>query len=485
MGAEKPAESRDVRFEDLDLIYIIPFDLGAPVDEDLKETIQRVSERCEMVEEYWIFSEETSAGLKSPIFQMIIKEDKSRLDIDYLKRKRYARLKLSSFYLRTEDQGLNLQQLECEPYLLLHKSGIGVLTIWIHLYGGFTADELIDIKKKLFDAKSKIKYFAGDASEETLREFVDHKIMPSLRNAVLLSEKARVQPDLRTRYAGLWRVICIRKHSCNDRCSTAEDAIKRHLRELAGIAMRDKGWRDYREEAARDILGENLSYSKDYAMFVTNNVSLFLGSAKLDEKLKVKDDKDLAYREKELPLIQTMEILVLSDMILRVYTSIYRNKFSMLKGRRRKVMKPSEIAEMREDLLDALEEYRSVLLFTASINRRILEKGKERLELLDEADALRLVLQELDEIARTIYEEDISKTQAVLTVLFGISTVLPVAEVLEFVFGSILTKLKAIIIASAIILPYPIYKLSSLYEKKWIGIILILMLELFGIYQVF
>jgi hypothetical protein len=32
MGAKEPAGSEEVRFEDLDLVYIIPFDLGAPIE---------------------------------------------------------------------------------------------------------------------------------------------------------------------------------------------------------------------------------------------------------------------------------------------------------------------------------------------------------------------------------------------------------------------------------------------------------------------
>jgi len=48
MNAGEPAGSKEVRFEDLDLIYIFSFDLGAPVEaRDLKELLKSLSERYE------------------------------------------------------------------------------------------------------------------------------------------------------------------------------------------------------------------------------------------------------------------------------------------------------------------------------------------------------------------------------------------------------------------------------------------------------
>jgi hypothetical protein len=73
----------------------------------------------------------------------------------------------------------------------------------------------------------------------------------------------------------------------------------------------------------------------------------------LNEELKsVKDKEELEYRRIELALVQPMEFLVLSDMILDVYTSVYQNKFEEVKKRREgKVVKPSEIEEIKEGLM--------------------------------------------------------------------------------------------------------------------------------------
>jgi len=73
--------------------------------------------------------------------------------------------------------------------------------------------------------------------------------------------------------------------------------------------------------------------------------------------------------------------LSLSDMILEVYNSVYRNKFEEIRERRRRgeTVKPSEIAEIREGLMEGLEEYNNVSLFRVDPHRSIMEYGKERL----------------------------------------------------------------------------------------------------------
>jgi len=96
-----------------------------------------------------------------------------------------------------------------------------------------------------------------------------------------------------------------------------------------------------------------------------------------------------------------------------VYTSVYQNKFEEVKKRRRegKVVKPSEIEEIKEGLMYRLEEYRNVSLFIIKLNRDIMECGKERLKLSDRADVLKSLLEELGDMARAIYEEEVIKKQ--------------------------------------------------------------------------
>ncbi|RSN76657.1 MAG: hypothetical protein DSO07_09620 [Thermoproteota archaeon] len=435
MNAGEPAGSEEVRFEDLDLVYIIPSDLGAPIEaKDLKELLEQFSKRCKMVEGIWISPEEAGPTLRfvrrkakelgikdaeeidieelmknkslmeeinraHAMFGAILLADKSAFNLEYLKLGRFVRVKLTDLNISIKDEELSyLNDLKCELYLLLHSAGIAVLTAWIHLSGNFSTDDVIKIEKELYEAECTIKDPFGNIIEGTLDGFVEQGIVKPLHALVLFKgeygsyDKAfdalkrgditedKIKGKLRTPYFPIHRVVCIRKHSCNYRCETAEEAVERHLREIAGISGVHGDWRYYCKDAAKKELGENLSPDVDYAMFVTTHVTfLFLGSTILDERLKSEEGKELAYRLRELTLVQPMEFLSLSDMILDVYTSVYRNKFEEIRERRRRgeTVKPSEIAEIREGLMDGLEEYRNVSLFRVDPLEESWSKGRK------------------------------------------------------------------------------------------------------------
>ncbi|TDA41683.1 MAG: hypothetical protein DSO07_03265, partial [Thermoproteota archaeon] len=399
-----------------------------------------------------------------------------------------------------------LNELKCELYLLLHSAGIGVLTAWIHLNGSFSTDDLIEIEQKLDDAECTIKDPSGDIKEGTLYEFIEQEIIKTLRAAVLFKgeygsydaafdalEKGditdnKIEEKLRTLSTPVKIVLCIRKHRCSDKCATAEDAVENHLREIAGISGAHIDWRYYREDAARKDLGENLSRDVHYATFVTGGItSLFLGSATLDERLKFVKDKELVYRSGELDLMQPMEFLLLSDMILDVYTSVYRNKFREVRKRRRgETVKPSEIAEIREGLMEGLEEYNNVSLFIVDPNRSIMEHGKERLGLSDKVNVLKSLLEELNDMFRTLYEEetlkeqvelavrqeDLSRKQVLLTILFGVFGAFQAMEYLEpklgfpYVLAVTLTIFALICLFYYKLYPYIRGKLHLFRRKK-------------------
>jgi hypothetical protein len=519
MNAKEQAGTEEVRFEDLDLVYIIPFDLGAPVEaENLEGLLEQFSKRYKIVEGWshpvgagptlqFLYRKAKELGIEDPekigieelmenerlreeidraltMFEAIVSADESVFNPEYLKLRRYMRLKLTDLNVSIKDKELSyLNEVKCELYLLLHRAGVGVLTAWIHLNGNFSTDSLIKIEKELHKAKCTIKDPFGNVREGTLYGFIVENIIKPLHAGVLFKgeyggydaafnalkrgyiTEYKIMKKLRTPYSPVYRVVCIRKHSCNYKCETAEEAVERHLREMAGISVADKAWRYYREDAARKDLGENLSLDVHYAVFVTPRVtSLFLGSAMLDEELKSEEDKELAYRSRELALVQPVEFLLLSDMILRVYTSVYRNKFEEIRERRRRgeTVKPSEVAKIREGLMDGLEEYNNVSLFRVEPHRSIMGHGKERLRLSDEVNVLKSLLEELDGMVRALYEEETLKKQIILATLFGLFGIFQALEFLEPKLGI----LKAIVMTSAIFLPYPIYELISYLHRK-------------------
>jgi hypothetical protein len=130
-------------------------------------------------------------------------------------------------------------------------------------------------------------------------------------------------------------------------------------------------------------------------------------------------------------------------------------------------VKPSEVAEIREGLMEGLEEYRNVSLFRVEPQRSIMKYGKERLRLSDRVDTLKSLLGELDDMSRTLYEEEtlkkqedfsraqveFSKIQVILAFFFGIFGAFQAMEYLEPKLG----LLHAAILTSAIFLPCLIY----------------------------
>jgi hypothetical protein len=480
MNARETGGNEEVRFEDIDLVYIFPFDLGAPVEaEDLKKLLEWFSERYKMVEGVWIPPEEArltpqfvyrkarelgidveKIGIEelmknkelweeinraSAMFRAIVSADELVFNPGYLELGRYARLKLVDLNVSIKDKELSyLNELKCELYLLLHSAGVGVLTAWIHLNGNFSTDDVIKIEKKLYyKAECTIKDPFGNIAEGTLYGFIERSIIRPLHVGVLFKgeygsygaafnalEKGDITEDkirekLRTPYLPIHRVVCIRKHSCNYKCETAEEAVERHLREIYGILTWSKTWRHARMDVIKRGLGSNLSSDANYAMFVATNTSLFMGSIMLDEMLKSVEDQELGYRATELSLVNSLEFLQLSDMILDVHLSIYRNKLRELRKKRR--------GDVRESLMEGLEEY-NILASEEGPYGKIMKYGKERLGLSRKVSVLISGLQEL----RAYYEEEtlreqteLSRKQVLLTILFGVFGAFQALEYLE------------------------------------------------------
>jgi hypothetical protein len=378
------------------------------------------------------------------MFREIFSADKSAFNLEYLRLGRFVRLKLIDLNVSIRDKELDyLNELKCELYLLLHSAGIAVSTVWIHLNGNFSTDDLIKIEEKLYDAKCTIKDPFGNIVEGTLYEFINQVIIMPLRAAVLFKGKYgsydaaldvlkrgdiavyEIREKFRMPYSRIQPVVCIRKHRCHDGCMTAEDAIKRHSREVYGILTWSKTWRHARMDVIKRGLGSNLSSDANYAMFVATSTSLFMGSIMLDEMLKSVEDQELGYWAIELSLVNSLEFLQLSDMILDVHLSIYRNKLRELRKKRR--------GDVRESLMEGLEEY-NILASEEGPYGKIMKYGKERLGLSRKVSVLISGLQEL----RAYYEEEtlreqteLSRKQVLLTILFGVFGAFQALEYLE------------------------------------------------------
>jgi len=428
------------------------------------------------------------------------------LDREYLKLGRYTRFKLVELEAEVvepdkveaddrETQGRIREMVRgfrIEPYLLIHNAGIGVVTVWINLKGNFTTDDIITLEKRLDEVKLNLKDAFGNQHESIgLGEFVTLEIARRLQAAVLFKDRYgdyikvfgalhmgeietdKIRERLRDEYPTSYVTVGVREVKCNDGCFTAVDVVKNHVKEVAGILTSIGEWRDYRIDVAEEDLGRNLSSLEPSAMYLTIYASLFLGSPKLSKRTEEEAagsplDKDTAFRLRMLGLVSPVEFLALSHKILDVYDSFFRKKrekFQERKGRGEAV-NPSEYMELRGELTEALEEYRTVAFFRADPPRSILEYGKEIYRLTEWENVLRSALDELAELARTHYDERFAKSQLVLTVVFGIFGIFAEIEFLEKLVGLQWALAGAAMTALALVLFYRWY-MGRPYRKFW------------------
>ena len=461
------ASEKGLTIEDIDLVFVFAFDLGAKVD--VKELGEAFANKYPIVEARWHPPEKPRFTLH-PLYSSIIIIDRVALDPMYLELSRYARLKLVEHEadVVNSDMGKIVKKFKIEPYLLIHNTGIGVVTAWINLKGNFTTDDIITFENRIDEIKLNIKdAFGKQYKSVTLGEFIYSAIANPLQRIVKGSK------ELRDAIVTSHVIAGVREVKCGDRCFTAGDIVKGHVKEIAGILTRAERWRDFRNDAAEENLGRNLSYFERYAMYLTLGASLFLGSPKLKEEIEEKVsksplDKDTAFRLPMLGLVTPIEFLMLSVKILDVYDSFFRKRREDFQERKRrgKAVNPSEYMELRSELTEALEEYRNVEFFTRDPSRSILGYGKEVYRLAERVDVLRSALDELAELARTHYEERFAKSQLVLTVVFGIFGIFAEIEFLEKLVGLQWALAGAAMTALALVLFYRWY-MGRPYKKFW------------------
>jgi hypothetical protein len=547
------ASEEGLTIKDVDLVFVIAFDLGDKVD--AKELGEAFAKRYAGVEAIWhppvedvptsavavyiaakklglidsnvTLREFIDSGLNNQLkdnirvieeikrlhklFRTMIARDSAVLHSEYLELGRYTRFKLVELEAEVvepdkveaddrETQGRIREMVRgfrTEPYLLIHNAGIGVVTVWINLKGNFTTDDIIALEERLKKVKLNLKDALGIQQESiTLDEFVGGEIARLLQAAVLFKDrygdyikvfealhKGEIETDkigerLRDEYTTTLVIVGVREVKCNDGCFTAEDVVKNHVKEVAGILTRIKRWRDYRIDVAEERLGRNLDPLEPRAMYLTIGASLFLGSPKLSKEIEEEVsgsplDKDTAFRLQMLTLATPVEFLALSDKILDVYDSFYRKKRKDFQERKRrgKAVNPSEYMELRDELTDALEEYRNVAFFKADPYRSILEYGKEVYRLREWEGVLRSALDELAELARTHYDERFAKSQLVLTVVFGIFGIFAAIEFFEKLVGLTGAAAVAAMTASALLCFYRWYMGNPSFRQFLLAVV--------------
>ena len=490
--SESAGGGEELVFEDVDLVYVYAFDLGASISYD---TLRWFMKCCGLIEGFWlpakappenhgptpvgvylaarelglIGSEVALKGFmnneellsklangdrikelinrRHALFNAIIANDEKALDPDHLDFGHYARFKLVELEAEVhypkfkKDLKQKIVKFRIEPYLLIHlrssllwSPSVAVITAWINLKGRFTVDELVNLEH-LDTEVLDIKDALGNRYETvTLGEFFDAYIKALMGRGAKLGEIRKESAETIRVLPAQHIIVSIRGFRCSgeDECLTAEDVVKNHVKEIAGILLRRMNWRVRRTNGAEKDLGRNLSPSASYAMYLTRGASIFLGSLKLNKeiddelRLGLALDRDTAFRVRELVLVTPVEFLVLWNKMIESSISFYRERLQDIEAEMRK----GKAADLRVYMLlknvlkETLDYYSRVTFFKTNPYKGIMEYGKEHYEALSQMNELASEAVNLGKYIKTYREEAEFKTQITLTVVYSILSVL-------------------------------------------------------------
>ena len=478
-------ENGCVRFTDVYVIYLIGFDLGKPIES--KAFAEWFANSFKIVEMWWAphLTEPTlSRYLKErrnlakqvryrKAFEELIKQDRTLIGLPYLERERYARLKLIELMVHVKDNRFKFLHkcgLECIPYLLVHNSGVAIITLWLHvtcIEGGLTTDEIIMMEKELYDARCSItaSYPIGESIENeflkrrnSLRELAE-SLMRILQGSIMYSEKSfeesfrifreKLRKDeeatLKDLYGKLRRTLYrptvvtgIAEHVCECQCKTAFDALKYHRIELSGILNSTEGWRLLNKEAIDKSLNtdNNLSYFTDDAFFIGPHwVALWIGSKKLDEGTPL-EELDVE-RMGVLNLYLSPLTLV---KLLRTALDVY-NEYA--EERLKTLLKKGSLRGISELRAEVEKQLSNIELLDIEIipdpTRSVIERAKEVYKVDQAFNMIRNRLEWFSQINERVLNEGINRLQILIGVLTIISLYKPLHELLsQYVYNSLI-----------------------------------------------
>jgi hypothetical protein len=124
---------------------------------------------------------------EAPLFMELYGVDGTVLNPEYLELGRYIRLKLVDFEAKVDDSrfkdlGTKVGKFRVEPYLLIHETGVGVVTLWINMKGEFTVDDVIKLSKYLLNnINLRVTDPLGNQQESTLLDFIEAVIITPLQ----------------------------------------------------------------------------------------------------------------------------------------------------------------------------------------------------------------------------------------------------------------------------------------------------------------
>jgi len=270
---EKPKKEDDNKFSNSDFENIDFFEY-----DDKKDSIRKYVldiERCKQKEYEESHKEECDKEYKiienHRLFIAAIGSEKISLDPSYLSAKKFVRIKRPSVEIQFTSEPLNqLGKMDAEVHLLVHKTGIIVVTLYIRPPSGKTLNtyQIIEIERRLQDEKVKINDGSEDKLEDCLlKNVLKEPFLNKLKNAD-------------AKYIGIRYAVCIReRYRCINFEHTTHDEFYGILNAMRGWYLLDKS----------EIKLKELYKRRDFHIFAGSSGSLFFGFdefEKHEEKVK-------------------------------------------------------------------------------------------------------------------------------------------------------------------------------------------------------
>jgi len=391
------------------------------------------------------------------------REDKTLLLEEYRKSGRIARLKLKGFTARVLDIDS-----EVEVYLTIHRTGFAVLSFWLFVDRELELSDIIKIEDPstpiqitnlwpgLLQHLEKLKIPEALALKKTNVDKVPLVVIRNLyigyvQSTVLsVGSFEELLKKLRYPYFGITPVVGIFD------VNGSEEFVQDHLKELHGIIANEEWWDWVQDYWVKRDLGRNLAYREGWHVYIGSNGALIIVSKEANNRLreilkkrllnnipiiitgfqpptgpfilmlnreKIAEEElekvwPLQLRSLMLDLVVVLENLVLQEIMLRTFDYV------LGQGLPKSI---KELVDLKEEILNTLDEFLNVRIWSRATAREWTEYGKKRMGIDELYLSIRRRLGIIESRIRTEFEATINIMSILLALLMIYMQVIPLA----------------------------------------------------------
>lgn len=493
------SQDAEIRVKRFKLAYVIALDfmlLGKrpPLNiEKLEQSLQNLackgdSSSALCIEEIWRPNQSGGErrGKDDEYFNELRK-----LDIRYftpaIKRKeRYLRLKFRPITINVSAKAIESHRLhdfiqsnvKITPMLLIHTFGVSILTLIVDIEvrgsEGIPFENLLDfIINLLKHIPPDFKYGVAHQLKSNGQESIIYSLIEDFRTLLRehinkaaqesrLAKKIFDSNDLgrdRNDIAVPLTILSIWNYSCDcpyhndsqERCVYQQCPLTRIYvykmlvkRTLGGTLIPNHGLLD--ERCLSEFLGTNISLVGGSRVFVHWGGALQIvdNGAELNDENIMEQFFTLVWLE-ELTLFIGYLLVIYNDFVWKVWSRLRKDP------RLFKKVNPSDLGDLRDDLLGALEEFHGVSLIRDYLIRSRLYYLRRHLRIERDYKALNWRLRVLSGVIEAKYDEETKKREQILTILVG---ALGLVGISSFIYDVTLHTPLALILMSMSLMLY-------------------------------